>query len=166
MKKFIYAAAFAIAVSAVSCTSGTQEAQDKGAELKAKIENCTDPDSLKIYVQQAQDYAQKLIAEGKDAEAKAYLEEVNPIVEKKDPSALQILAAEADTAITAIKERAEAAKDSIEAKASEAKDSVKSKASKAVDAAKDAKDKAVDKAKDVANKTADKVKDLTGSKSN
>ena len=79
MKKIFFVAVVAMAATLASC-SGTKQAEDKGAALKAKIENCTNPDSLKLYVQQAQEYAQKLIAEGKDKEAQAYLEEVLSLI--------------------------------------------------------------------------------------
>lgn len=162
MKKIVYMAAVALAITAASC-SGNKRAEDKGADLKAKIENCTNPDSLKLYVQQAREYAEKLIAEGKDTEAKAYLGEVIPAVTSKDPSMVQTLTLEADSAATAIKDKASAVADSVSAKAGEVKDSVASKAGKAVDAAKsaaaDAAQKASDKVSSAASDAAGKVKD-------
>ena len=44
----------------IACST-TEKAKDEGADLKAKIESCTNPDSMKVYVQQAQAYAEKLI---------------------------------------------------------------------------------------------------------
>ncbi|MCM1336665.1 MAG: hypothetical protein NC187_03210 [Candidatus Amulumruptor caecigallinarius] len=172
MKKLLLVVAIAIAATTYSC-SGTKRAEDKGADLKTKIENCTDPDSLKVYVQQAREYAEKMIAEGKDSEAKAYLDEVIPAVTAKDPSLVSNLVTEADSAATAIKE----AKDSVAAKAGELKDSMVSKAGQTVDAAKgavsaaaqtgadkvkDAASTAKDKASDAISGAADKVKDAVG----
>lgn len=158
MKKLLFIVAIAIAATTYSC-SGTKKAEDKGADLKTKIENCSDPDSLKVYVQQARDYAEKMIAEGKNAEAQAYLDEVIPAVTAKDPSLVTTLTAEADSAATALA----AAKDSVSAKASELKDSAVSKAGQAIDAAKGATSAAVqsgtDKVKDVASDAKDKASD-------
>lgn len=167
MKKLFFAALVALMATMTSC-SGTKQAEDKGAELKSKIENCTDPDSLKLYVEQAQEYAQKLIAEGKDKEAQAYLDEVTPAVNAKNPSLISVLKAQADSVATDLKEAASDAVEGTEAKAGEVKDSIASKGAKAVDAAKDAAKGAASEAagavSDAAQKGADKVKGLMGGK--
>ena len=121
MKKILFVAVVAMAATLASC-SGTKQAEDKGAALKAKIENCTNPDSLKLYVQQAQEYAQKLIAEGKDKEAQAYLDEVTPAVTAKDPSLVNVLKAQGDSVAADLKVAASAVADSASAKAGEIKD--------------------------------------------
>lgn len=161
MKKILFVAVVAMAATLASC-SGTKQAEDEGAALKAKIENCTNPDSLKLYVQQAQEYAQKLIAEGKDKEAQAYLDEVTPAVTAKDPSLVNVLKAQGDSVAADLKEAASAVADSASAKAGEIKDSIASKGAKAVDAAKGAASNAADAVSDAAQKGADKVKDLVG----
>ena len=78
MKKLFFSSLAVAAVLMTACSSKTteKEATDEGAAIKAKIENCSDPDSLKIYVQQAKDYAAKLEKEGNDTAAQAYLNEV------------------------------------------------------------------------------------------
>lgn len=61
MKKLILSFAVLATLAATSCGTSVKKAEDEGAVIKAKIENCTNPDSLKIYVQQAKDYAAKLV---------------------------------------------------------------------------------------------------------
>lgn len=87
MKKLILSFAVLATLAATSCGTSVKKAEDEGAVIKAKIENCTNPDSLKIYVQQAKDYAAKLVKDGDDSAAQAYLSEVAPVVQAKDPSA-------------------------------------------------------------------------------
>lgn len=185
MKKlFLTLAVAAMAVgSLASCASKAErEAGDEGEALKAKIENCTDPDSLKIYIDEAQTYAQKLEAEGKGEEAEAYLNKLVPVVEKKDPSVssyFQELKEKAKEEVKDAKEAADSVANAAADKGKEAVDSVKSKAGQAVDAAKtaaqnagsaavdatkkaanDAVNKGKDAVSDAAQKGADKVKDL------
>ena len=108
MKKLILSFAVLATLAATSCGTSVKKAEDEGAVIKAKIENCTNPDSLKIYVQQAKDYAAKLVKDGDDSAAKAYLSEVAPVVQAKDPSAAGVfsgLKAEADSALTTAKTR-------------------------------------------------------------
>lgn len=166
------------ALMVTSCSSKTTEteAADEGAAIKAKIENCQDPDSLKIYVQQAKDYAAKLCKDGDDAAAKAYLEDVTPAVQAKDPSAANLfdqLEAKADSAVTNVAEKADSLKDAAadatkakieegKEKAAAAADEAKEKASAAADEAKAkaaaAAEKAKQKTADAAQSAADKVK--------
>lgn len=165
MKKLILSFAVLATLVATSCGTSPKKAEDEGAAIKAKIENCTNSDSLKIYVQQAKDYAAKLVKDGDDSAAKAYLNEVAPAVQAKDPSASDIfsgLKAEADSALTT-------AKNAVDSAASKTGDAVKG----AVDATKDkaaevgsaVSDKASDvkqKAADAVQSGADKVKEALG----
>ena len=168
----------AIAAAAIgsltSCGSkAAREGSDEGEALKAKIENCTDPDSLKIYVEQAQTYAQKLEAEGKGEEAEAYLNKIVPVVQKKDPSVATYFedfeevteAKEAvDSVAGAVKDKSAAVVDSVKNAGANAVEGVKKAGSDAVEAAKEKSAAAVQKGKekvsDAAQQGADKVKDL------
>ena len=86
--------------------------------MKAKIENCTDTDSLRIYVEQAQAYAQKLEAEGKGEEAEAYLSKITPVVQEKDPS----VASYFEELKSKAKEEVEEVKDKADSLVGDAKD--------------------------------------------
>lgn len=176
MKKLILSFTVLAAMAAASCSTSETKAQNEGAAIKAKIENCTNPDSLAIYVKQAKDYADKLVSEGNDKAAQAYLDEVAPVVQSKDPTAASVfdrLKADADSAVTAAGDAVKATADSAAAKVSDAKDKVVDAASnakdKAVQAASDAKDKASkaasdakDKAADAISSGADKIKEAVG----
>lgn len=177
MKKLFLSIAIVGAALLGSC-SAEKKAEDKGADLKAKIENCTNSDSLKVYVQQAKDYADQLIKEGKDEAASAFLDEVTPAVKAKDPLAAGAfigldLKAKADSAIDAGKEAAKNLADSVSSKAGEVKDAVGEKAGQVKDAVsdkakevKDATKSAVESAKEktaaAAQAGADKVKEALG----
>lgn len=169
MKKFVLSAALVAVVMMSSCSTSEKKAEDEGAAIKARIENCTDPDSLKIYVQQARDYADKLVKDGDDSAAKAYLDEVAPAVEAKDPSATSVftkLGEKADSMVNlatdSIKSKTEAAKESVK----DAAEAGKEKASEAVDNAKekaaDVADKAKEKTADAVQAGADKLKEALG----
>ncbi|MDE6859776.1 MAG: hypothetical protein K2J65_05125 [Duncaniella sp.] len=154
MKKLILSVAVLAALTSVSCSS-EKRAEDKGEELKAKIENCTNPDSMKVYVKQAQEYADQLVKEGKDDAANAFMNEVVPAVQAKDPVAAAsfagLRAEEAvDSLASAAKDKAQEVSDSVSSKVGDAKDAVK-------DAAQAVKDKAVDAAAAAKEKTADAV---------
>lgn len=156
MKKLFLSAALVATVMMVSC-SAEKKAQDKGEALKAKIENCTDPDSLKIYVQQAKDYADKLIKDGKDSAAETFLSDVTPAVKAKDPSAVLGLTAldlkaKADSTFEATKESAKELADSTSKAVSEKVSSAKEANSDAADQTKEKAATAVESAKE---KTAD-----------
>ncbi len=156
MKKIFLTVAVIAAMGLASCSS-TKEAKDEGADLKAKIENCTNPDSLKVYVEQAKAYADKLVSEGKDEAAQAYIDDVAPVVAAKDPSATAIFERISDAAVSVAddaKDAAKAAGDSISAAADAVGDAVSDK----VDDAKAATAKAVDDAKADAAKAADEAK--------
>ena len=153
MKKLILSfAVLAAMAAATSCASSEKKAEDEGAAIKAKIENCSDPDSLRIYVKQAQDYADKLVKSGDEKAAEAYLSEVAPVVQAKYSSAAGLfdrLKAEADSTLDTAVDATKTAADSVASK--DVKD-------KTVDVAKDVKDKTVD----VANDAKDKVKGALG----
>lgn len=159
MKKLVLSVAVALVLcgSAVSCSKS-----ESAGDMKAKIENCTNPDSMKVYVEQARAYASKLVAEGKVDEAKKYLAEIQPIVEKKAP-ALSGLFTAVDTALDKVEDvasdKTEAAKDAAAA----AVDSAKSAAGNAVDAAAEkageVKDAAAEKAAEVKDAVSEKAKE-------
>ncbi len=139
--------------SLTSCGSkAAREGSDEGEALKAKIENCTDPDSLKIYVEQAQTYAQKLEAEGKGKEAEAYLNKIVPVVQKKDPSVATYFE-ELKTKACEAKEAVDSVAGAVKDKSAAVVDSVKNAGANAVEGVKNA-------GSDAAQQGADKVKDL------
>ena len=174
MKKLILSFAVLATLAATSCGTSVKKAEDEGAAIKAKIENCTNPDSLKIYVQQAKDYAAKLVKNGDDSAAQAYLDEVAPAVQTKDPSAAGVLTglkAEADSALTNAKnavdsaatKTGEAVKGAVDAtkdKAAEVGNAVSDKASEAGQAVSDKASDVKQKAADAVQSGADKVKDV------
>lgn len=168
MRKLILSVAVLAAMATVSCVSTEKRAEDEGAALKAKIENCTDPDSMKIYVKQAQDYADKLVKEGKDDAANAFMQEVVPAVQAKDPVAAasfaELSAKEAvDSLAAAAKDKALEVSDTVAAKVGDAKDAVKDAAAaakdKTVEVAGNVKDKTVEAAAAAKEKTANAVKE-------
>ena len=167
MKKLIFTVAVLAAMVTVACST-EKRAEDEGAALKAKIENCTNPDSMKIYVKQAQEYADKLVKEGKDDAANAFMDEVVPAVQAKDPvaaaSSAELQAKEAvDSLAAAAKDKAQEVSDSVSAKVSDAKDAVKDAAAAAKDKTAEAagavKDKAANAAAAAKEKTANAVKE-------
>ncbi|MDE6158289.1 MAG: hypothetical protein K2K22_08475 [Muribaculaceae bacterium] len=181
MKKLVLIGALAaiLAVGSVSC-SKKDSAADASA-LTSKIENCTNPDSLSLYVDQAKAYAQKLVKEGKIDQAKEYLAKIEPVVKEKAPALAGTLAT-VETALDKVgdvvgdktedaKDAVSAAADSVGSAASQAGEAVADKAGElkdqAADKAGELKDKAADKLQQAANATseaaqkgADKVKDL------
>lgn len=173
MKKLVFTALVALALAATSC--GTKSAQEiSTSDMKTKIENCTNPDSLKVYVEQAKDYAKKLVDEGKIDEAQKYLDQIEPVVKEKAPA----LSGTFDAVNTALgkvkdiagdkfdqaKEAASAATDSAGSAVSNAAQGVKEAAvdtyNKAKDATTDAVETAKDATSDAAQKSADKVKEI------
>lgn len=157
------AMAFMVAGVMTSCGSNaTKEGTDEGEALKAKIENCSDPDSLKIYVEQARDYATKLEAEGKGSEAEAYLNELLPAVQQKDPSVatyFEELKSKAKEEIQEAKEGVDSVANSVADKAKEAGENVKEAGENAVNAAKEAGANAVDAAKEKGAAAVDAAKE-------
>lgn len=160
MKKIILSLGVLAMVALSSCQPSAQKAEDEGALIKSRIENCTDPDSLKIYVQQARDYAQKLEQEGDDTAAKAYLDEIIPAVQVKDPSTVSIFSGlrnVADSVVNTVHSGATMAADSLKSGAEKAVDGVKDAASAAVESGKEAVEAGKDKAAEVARDTKDKA---------
>lgn len=171
MKKLasLFIAGAVVALAASSC--GTKSAQaESTSDLKTKIENCTNPDSLKVYVAEAQAYAQKLVKEGKVEEAKKYLEQIEPVVKSKVPamagafdtvnSVLDKVESSAADKAESAGDAASAAADSIGSAASQAADAVSQKASEVKDAAAEKVQEAKEATADAAQKGADKVKEL------
>lgn len=152
MKHLFFAAVAAATITLSACSSADKAAKEESNDFKAKIENCTNPDSIAVYVKQAQEYADKLVKEGKIDEAKKYLADIQPVVEKKAPALVSTF-----DAVKAAVDKIPAAADSLKndaAKAEAAKDaavdSVKSAAANAADAAKAKADEAAQKAGDAA----------------
>lgn len=146
MKKLFLSVAVLAAIAAASCGTSEKKALDEGAAIKARIENCSDPDSLNIYVKQAQDYAESLKAKGDDAAAQAYIEEVAPVIEAKDPSSAGVFekfGEKADKVVSTVG-------DSVASKASAATEATK----EAIETAKEKTGQVVDAAKE---KTADAI---------
>ncbi len=150
MKKLFLPFLAVAAIAMTSCSSknaeATDETVDTGADLKAKIENCTDPDSLQLYVQQASEYAATLDSEA----ANEYVNEVVTIVSTTNPSSvslLEVLKAYADSTTCAAIDNANGVKDAaVDA------------ATGAVEAGKDAAESAVNNAKDQALNAANDAK--------
>ncbi len=157
MKKILIAAAVIAAVSMASCGGKESAAvKDNESAIKAKIENCTNPDSLSLYVDQAKAYAQKLVQEGKLDEAKKYLDQITPVVQDKAPALAGILET-VKTTLDKVPGSAEAAADSAGTKAGV--DSLKSAGSQAVDAAKQKGSEVVESAKEKGAEVVDAAKD-------
>ena len=123
MKKLVLIGALAavLAVGSVSC-SKKDSAADVSA-LTSKIENCTNTDSLRVYVGQAKAYAQKLVKEGKVDEAKEYLAKIEPVVKEKAPAlagTLSTVETALDKVGNAVGDKTQEAKDAV----SDAADSI------------------------------------------
>lgn len=167
MKKILLAVAIVAAASMAAC-GGKESATVKADEsaLQTKIENCTNPDSLKVYVDQAKAYAQKLVQEGKVDEAKKYLDQITPVVKDKAPALVSTLETVKSTldklpgaAADSAKATCDACADSVKAKGEALKDAAVDKANDAVNSAKEAGSKAVDATKKAASDAADKASD-------
>lgn len=165
MKKLVLTAAtaFLLLAGAVACTSKTEKEVESASTFKTVIENCTNTDSLKMYVQKAEAYAQKLVAEGKLDEARKYLDEIEPIVKDKVP-ALASTFATVNSALgkaeaVFAEERAKEATDSLKEAAADAARDASEKAADAVDAAKEKVGEAADAAKQKASDAANEAKE-------
>lgn len=169
MKKLILSVAVVAAMSFASCGTSTKQAEDEGEMLRTKIENCKNPDSLKLYVKQAKEYAGKLVSQGNAAAAKAYLDEVTPVIEKKDPSASAELKgvccgadSKAKTLAKQVADSTSQAVDSVKDVVADKAGDVKSAVGNAVEQTKEDVSSAADKAKEkvgnAAEKTGDSVK--------
>lgn len=165
MKK-IFIAVAVMAMATMAACGGKEAVQKNETALKDKIENCTNPDSMSVYVDQAKAYAQKLVQEGKIDEAKKYLDELTPVIQSKAPAlastlnsvkeALAKVPCAADSAKCAAAQACDSAKACAEQKAAEAVQKGKDAAAEAVQKGKDAASKA---ANDAASKAADAIND-------
>ena len=144
MKKILLTVAVAAAIMTVGCNTAADREEKAEQTLKYKIENCTNPDSLKVYVEQAKSYAAKLASEGKSDEAKKYLDDLTPAIDKAAPS----LKEQWSNAVNAVKGATVNAADSVS-------DVVSDKYQEANSGSKDVIDKVVDGTKDVAGKVKD-----------
>ncbi len=168
MKKLLLSIAVVAALCAATASCG--KSADSTASMKSKIENCTNTDSLRAYVEQAKAYADKLVAEGKEDEARKYLAELEPVVKSKAPAlsgALSTVESTLDKVKENASDKADEAKNSTAAAVDSAKSAVGSAAEavkdKAADVASAVKEKTQDVkegAADAAQKGADKVKDI------
>lgn len=165
MRKLILSVAVATVALMVACT-GKQQADKEDGGIMAKIENCTNTDSLKAYVDQAKAYAQTLVSEGKIEQAKEFLAKIEPVVKQKAP-ALATMLTSAESALdkveSAVGETADSTKqavtDSVGNKIDAAKQTISNKASATVDKPTDAVENAAGKASDAVGKAADKTAD-------
>ena len=168
MKKLLLSIAVVAALCAATASCG--KSADSTASTKSKIENCTNTDSLRAYVEQAKAYADKLVAEGKVDEARKYLAELEPVVKSKAPAlsgALSTVESTLDKVKENASDKADEAKNSTAAAVDSAKSAVGSAAEavkdKAADVASAVKEKTQDVkegAADAAQKGADKVKEI------
>ena len=168
MKKIVLSIAVAASVAMLaSCGGNTSEKAVEANEsaLATKIQNCTNPDSLKVYVEEAKAYAQKLVDEGKVDEAKKYLSQIEPVVKEKAPALSGVLST-VDGALDKIGESTSAAADSVKNAAAEAKDAAADKVSETKEAVADKtqelKDKASEKADELKQKAADATDEAAG----
>lgn len=156
MKKILVAVAALAAISFASCSKADKAASEESNDFKMKIENCTNADSIAIYVDRAQAYAQKLAAEGKVEEAKKYLADIQPIVEKKATalvSTFEAVKAAVDKFPASADSLKNAATDSLRTAGAAAVDSVKGAvAAKAGEAVENVKQGVSDAASDAADK--------------
>ena len=162
----------ALALTIVSCS--TQErAQHSEMSLASKIENASNPDSVKAYVNSAKEHIDKLIADGDLVAAKAYLDSIQPVVEKKDPAMVHIFTptkaemakAEAKAAAEDAAEDMREGADTVASKASDLLDktteAAKATAKNAADKGAEIVDKTKEKGADIVDKAKDKGQDLT-----
>lgn len=77
-----------MAMMAASCGSGAGcggDADSSAAAVVAGIERYGSQDSMRMYVDMARDHVRKLVSEGRVAEARVYLDEVMPAVDRHAP---------------------------------------------------------------------------------
>lgn len=173
MKKLVlvFALAGALLAGSTAC-SKKGDASSEASALATKIENCTNTDSLQLYVAQAKAYAEKLVREGKAEQAKEYLAKIEPVVKAKSPAAASALSAAGqiiDKAVDAVKDGASTATDAVKDAADATADKANDAADAVSDKANEVKDAAADKAnevKDAATEKAAEVKDAAADKAN
>lgn len=173
MKKVLLSVAVVAAAMFVSCTSSADKAERSTSDFKTKIENCTNPDSLTVYVNEAKAYAQKLVAEGKIDEAKKYMAQIEPVVKEKAPAlagTFDTVKEALDKVPGAVADKTEEVKDAVSDKAEEVGAAVSDKASEVTDAVADkageVKDAVVDKTKDAAAAVSNKAGEVKDAVSN
>ena len=96
----ISSASIVMTMATASCAGPRNESPSKGETLKARIESCTDPDSIKSYLQQAEEYAIELKNAGKSDEYETYVSELAAAARSKDidsSTRLDSLAASSDS---------------------------------------------------------------------
>jgi hypothetical protein len=157
MKKLFLSVAIVATMMLTACSSSEKAATDKGAELKAKIENCSNPDSLKVYIQQAQEYVAQLAKEGNDSAANAYLQEITPAIVAKDPTAVSLLTKIKNDAKAVATEATDSAKAVADSATADVVKAIEGAKVAGVDAAANAK-AAVENAKESAKATANEAK--------
>lgn len=175
MKKLVFAAAVLAALSLGACSGAKDSDATKSEEsaIMHKIENCTNADSLSVYVGEAKAYAEKLVREGKVDEAKKYLDKIAPVVDKYAPSfsssisslkgVIDKIPAGTSDAAAALESAQDSAQATLADTVAVAVDAVKAAGAQAVEDAKqktaDVAGKAVDKTTDAVNKAAEKTAD-------
>lgn len=152
----------AAALMTTACSGNTEQRTERS--LAEKISACENPDSLRAYVNDAKDYAQTLISEGKYAEASAFIDSISPVVKDKAPALMGTFVAlkgkvAADEAAEEVKDALQEGADKASEAADKVKDGVEEAAGKATDKAKEVAGKVADKAGDAVNKAADKASD-------
>lgn len=173
MKKLVlvFALAGALLAGSTAC-SKKGDASSEASAMATKIENCTNTDSLQLYVAQAKAYAEKLVREGKAEQAKEYLAKIEPVVKAKSPAAASALSAAGqiiDKAVESVKDGASTATDAVQDAANKTGDKINEAADAVSDKANEVKDAAADKAnevKDAATEKAAEVKDAAADKAN
>jgi len=151
MKKLLIAVVIAAATMTGACSDKTAKTNCAEASLKTRIENCTNEDSLAIYLCMARDHARALVNEGKTDEARKYMDDLTPAFEKHRSSiksqwkdALASIAKATDTTTDSIKAKSEAVKDAAAEKVDELKDAASEKFDKAKEGTKKAVNSAVE----------------------
>lgn len=99
MKKLYVVAILAVAVASMTACHDKKHdfkyGSDDASVIAAKIANAP-ADSVEEYVSAANFYAEYLVAENKNEEAKAYLDVVIPAIKAKDPSLVADMATAVD----------------------------------------------------------------------
>ncbi|MDO4319980.1 MAG: hypothetical protein Q4C34_05330 [Bacteroidales bacterium] len=166
MKKFLLMVAVAAVAVLGACSGGKESKSCEAGEnaVITKLQHCTNPDSISVYVDQAKAYAQKLVNEGKIDEAKAYLDKITPVVQQKAPALVSTLETVktaisklpgqvADSTASTIGDVA----DSIAAKGKDVKDATVEGAKSVYNSAKEVGSKGIDAAKEGVSKAKDGV---------
>lgn len=161
MRTLLLSAAVAALTFFAACS--TSEKADKAeSKIAAKIENCTNTDSLKAYVEEAKAYIVKLQNEGKIDEAKKFLEKIEPVVKEKAPALVGTFTAVGtalDKVTDSVKESADSAKTAVTDSVTNALDNAKAAVSDAADKAKTEVTDAAEKTKTAVTDAAEKTKD-------